>query len=58
MMPELGKYAFAVLSSYAVTIALLAGLIGLTLLQRARSKRLLAEVEAREAAARAEKSDV
>lgn len=58
MMPELGKYAFAVLGSYVVTIALLAALIGLTLLQRARSKRLLAEVEAREVAGRVEKTNV
>lgn len=47
MMPDLGKYAFAVLGSYAATFALLGALLALTLLQRARSKRMLAEVEAR-----------
>ena len=47
MMPELGKYAFAVLGSYAVTFLLLAGLLALTLVQRARAKRHLADVEAR-----------
>ena len=47
MMPELGKYAFAVLGSYAATIALLGALVGLTLWQRARARKLLEEVEAR-----------
>ncbi len=47
MMPDLGKYAFAVLGSYAATAVLLAVLVGMTLWQRARAKRLLDEVEAR-----------
>ena len=47
-MPELGKYAVSVLGSYAVTAALIAGLVGLTLWQSARMKRALAEVEARQ----------
>ena len=47
MMPDLGKYAFAVLGSYGATALLLAGLLALTLVQRARAKRLLAEAEAR-----------
>lgn len=47
-MPELGKYAFAVVGSYAATALLLAGLLGLTLWQSARMKRALAEVEARQ----------
>jgi heme exporter protein D len=47
MMPDLGKYAFAVLGSYGVTIALLAALVGLTLWQRMRARKLLEEVEAR-----------
>jgi heme exporter protein D len=51
-MPELGKYAFAVLGSYAVTTLLVAALVGLSLWQSARVKRALAEVEARQ-----EKSD-
>ena len=48
MMPELGKYAFAVLGSYAATAVLIVGLVGLTLWQSARMKRALAEVEARQ----------
>ena len=47
-MPELGKYAFAVLGAYGATAALIAVLIGLTLWQSARMKRALAEVEARQ----------
>jgi heme exporter protein D len=52
MMPDLGKYAFAVLASYGVTIGLVAALVVLSFVQRARVKRALAEVEAR-----AEKAD-
>ena len=52
-MPELGKYAVAVLGSYAMTALLLAGLVGLSLWQSARTRRALAEVEARQG-----KSDV
>ena len=48
MMPDLGKYAYAVGWSYAVTLALLGGLLALALWRRARVKRLLAEVEARQ----------
>jgi heme exporter protein D len=47
-MPELGKYAFAVLGSYIATAALVAALVGLTLWQSARTRRALAEVEARQ----------
>jgi heme exporter protein D len=47
-MPELGKYAGAVLGSYAATAGLIAVLVGLTLWQSARMKRALAEVEARQ----------
>jgi heme exporter protein D len=49
-MPDLGKYAFAVLGSYAATAVLLAGLLALSFWQRARVKRALAEVEARQGA--------
>ena len=45
MMPDLGKYAFAVLVSYGATFALLAALVAMTLVQRARAKKTLAEVE-------------
>jgi heme exporter protein D len=51
-MPELGKYAGAVLGSYAATAVLIAGLVGLTVWQSARTRRALAEIEARQ-----EKSD-
>jgi heme exporter protein D len=47
MMPDLGKYAEAVIWSYIASILLLAGLIALSLWQGARIKRALAEVEAR-----------
>jgi len=48
MMPDLGKYAVAVLGSYVATAVLVAVLVGLTLWQAARVKRALAEVEARQ----------
>jgi heme exporter protein D len=47
MMPDLGKYAFAVLGSYGLSIALIAGLVAVSLWQRGRVKRALDEVEAR-----------
>jgi heme exporter protein D len=46
MWPELGRYAFAVLSSYAVSFALLGGLVAVTLHRAARIRRMLAEAEA------------
>jgi len=52
-MPELGKYAFVVMGSYAATAVLLTGLVALSLWQSGRVRRALAEVEARQ-----EKSDV
>ena len=48
VMPDLGKYAGAVLGSYLATAVLIAALVGLTLWQSARMKRALAEVEARQ----------
>ncbi len=48
MMPDLGKYAGAVLSSYAASIALILALVALTLWRGARVKRALAEAEARQ----------
>ncbi|MEC3862280.1 heme exporter protein CcmD [Mesobacterium sp. TK19101] len=42
MMPELGKYAVYVLSSYAVTLVLM---IGLVVLSIARSRRVRAELD-------------
>lgn len=47
MLPDLGKYAEAVIWSYVASIALLAVLIGWSLWRGARIKRALAEVEAR-----------
>ena len=48
MMPDLGKYAVAVLSSYGVSIVLLLAVVALTLWQGKRVKRALDEVEARQ----------
>lgn len=48
MMPELGKYAVAVLSSYAVTVGLLAVLVAVSLWRGARVRALLREVEERQ----------
>lgn len=47
-MPELGKYAFAVLWSYGATAVLLTLLVALSLRQSRRVQRALAEVEARQ----------
>ena len=51
MMPDLGKYAFPVLGSYAVSIVLVAAVILLSLWRGARVRRALAEAEARAAKA-------
>jgi heme exporter protein D len=45
MMPDLGKYADAVLSSYAVSLALLALIVWLSLRRSKRIKSDLEEVE-------------
>ncbi|TCP42378.1 heme exporter protein CcmD [Rhodovulum marinum] len=47
MIPDLGKYASAVLSSYAISLVLLAGLIALSLWRGAKIRRQLEEVESR-----------
>ncbi len=49
MMPDLDRHAVWVLASYAVTLALIGGLVGLTLWQAARVRRALRAVEARQA---------
>ncbi len=36
MMPDLGKYAFAVLASYGASVVLIVALVGLSFWQRAR----------------------
>ncbi|MFN7224376.1 MAG: heme exporter protein CcmD [Paracoccaceae bacterium] len=48
MMPELGKYAVVVLSSYGASLALLAAVVALSVWQGRRVKRQLDEVEARQ----------
>ncbi len=48
MMPDLGRYAFVVLGSYGASVTLIVGLVVLSFWQRARVKRALAEVEARQ----------
>ncbi len=50
-MPDLGKYAFAVLGSYAIGLGLIAALILVTLWRGARVRAALREVEARQQAA-------
>lgn len=47
MMPDLGKYADAVLSSYAASLFLLAGLVVMTLRRGHKARRALEEVERR-----------
>ncbi len=47
-MPELGKYANAVIGSYAASIVLIAGLIALTIWQGRRVRHALAAAEARQ----------
>lgn len=44
-MPDLGKYASTVLSSYAITVALLAGLVLISVLRARRVRARLTAVE-------------
>ena len=46
-MPDLGAYATEVLSAYAVTLALLGGLVGVSVWQARRARARLGEVEGR-----------
>jgi heme exporter protein D len=46
-MPDLGKYAGAVLGSYGVTLTLIACLVMISLWQSRRTKRALAKAEKR-----------
>ncbi len=48
MIPDLGKYAGAVMWSYIASIALIAALVALSIWQGRRVKRALDEVEARQ----------
>ncbi len=45
MIPDLGKYAGAVLSSYALSVALLALLVAMTLWKGRRARRALDAIE-------------
>ena len=49
MIPDLGRYAATVLAAYGVTLALLAGLVGVSLWRAARVRRRLGILEARRA---------
>lgn len=46
-MPDLGKYADAVLSAYAMTVVLIVGLVVVTWVRGRKMRRALDEVEAR-----------
>jgi heme exporter protein D len=46
-MPDLGKYAFAVLGSYAASLALIVLVVGLSIWQARRMKRAVEQAEAR-----------
>lgn len=46
-MPDLGPYAGTVLAAYGVTLALIGGLVALSLRRAAQAARALAEAEAR-----------
>ncbi len=48
MMPDLGKYADAVLSSYAVSLVLLLVLVALSWRRSVRTKNALQEIEKRQ----------
>ena len=58
MIPDLGKYAGAVIAAYGASIALLVLLVVVSLWQAARMKRALDEVEARAKAPSEGASDV
>ena len=47
MMPDLGKYAGAVLGAYGISLALLLALVAVSLWRARRVRAQLAEVEAR-----------
>ncbi len=47
MMPDLGKYAQAVLSSYAVSLALLVLLVVMSVMRARKVKAQLDQIEAR-----------
>ncbi len=46
-MPDLGTYAVPVLSAYAISLGLIAGIIVLSFWQARRARRMLHDAEAR-----------
>ena len=48
MMPDLGKYAFSVLTAYGASLGLLLALVLLTLWRGSRVRRMLRDVEQRQ----------
>jgi len=48
MIPDLGRYAFAVLTSYAAAIVLIVALAAISLWRGAKVRRALREVEDRQ----------
>ncbi|PZX57325.1 heme exporter protein CcmD [Cereibacter changlensis] len=49
MMPDLGKYAAAVLTAYGASIGLILALVGLSLWRGKRVQRVLRDLEERQA---------
>jgi heme exporter protein D len=47
MMPDLGKYAFAVLNSYGVTVVLLLAIVAISVRRARKVKSALDEIEDR-----------
>ncbi|KUF11682.1 heme exporter protein CcmD [Pseudoponticoccus marisrubri] len=47
-MPDLGKYAFAVLSSYAVSLGLILALVGLSIRRARKVRAELRQIEERQ----------
>lgn len=47
MMPDLGKYAFSVLSAYGVSLGLIVALAGFSLLRARKARADLAKIEGR-----------
>jgi heme exporter protein CcmD len=45
MMPDLGAYAFEIFMSYGISLGLLGGLIGLSIVQARRVKAALERIE-------------
>ena len=45
MIPDLGKYATDVLSAYAIALALLIGLVAISLRQSAKARKVLKDAE-------------